>query len=169
VKTQLIGEYNFSNIMAAIAVGKFLGVKASAISEALSEYVPTNNRSQLKQTVANTLIVDAYNANPTSMFAALQNFNQIKGAKKGVILGDMLELGDESDAEHEKVIDFIEKSLYEKVFLVGSQFKKLNRNGSAFDKVEELVEALRQEPLSGYTLLIKGSHGVHLEKCIETL
>ncbi|MBP1617053.1 MAG: UDP-N-acetylmuramyl pentapeptide synthase [Bacteroidetes bacterium] len=169
VQTNLIGEYNFSNVMAAIAVGKFLGVKADDICDALAEYRPTNNRSQLKKTGSNTLIVDAYNANPTSMFAALTNFNQIRGPKKAVILGDMLELGEESDDEHEKVIDFIEKSLYEKVYLVGSQFKKLSRNAPAFLTVEEMIEVLKKDPLSGYTLLVKGSHGIHLEKCIDVL
>lgn len=169
VQTNLIGEYNFSNVMAAIAVGKFLGVKADDICDALAAYKPTNNRSQLMKTDSNTLIIDAYNANPTSMLAALANFNQIKGSKKAVILGDMLELGEESDLEHEKIIDFIEKSLYEKIYLVGGQFKKLSHNSPAFSTVEELVEALKNDPLSGYTLLVKGSHGIHLEKCIDVL
>lgn len=169
VQTNLIGEYNFSNVMAAIAVGKFLGVKASDICDALAAYKPTNNRSQLKKTASNTLIVDAYNANPTSMWAALRNFDQMRIPKKGVILGDMLELGEESDEEHEKIIDFVEKSLYQRVYLVGSQFKKLSRNAPAFDTVDELLEALKNEPLSGYTLLVKGSHGIHLEKCIDAL
>jgi UDP-N-acetylmuramoyl-tripeptide--D-alanyl-D-alanine ligase len=169
VQTNLIGEYNFSNVMAAIAVGKFLGVKAGDICDALAEYKPTNNRSQLKKTDSNTLIIDAYNANPTSMLAALTNFNQIRGSKKAVILGDMLELGEESDDEHEKIIDFIEKSLYEKVYLVGTQFKKLSRNAPAFLTVEDLIEVLKKDSLSGYTLLVKGSHGIHLEKCIDVL
>lgn len=169
VRTHLIGEYNFSNIMAAIAVGKFFGVNVKDICGALAEYMPTNNRSQLKQTEHNTLIVDAYNANPTSMSAALENFNKIAGQKKALILGDMLELGVESDDEHLKIIDFIEKNLYEKVYLVGQQFKKLNRNASAFETVKELTEVLRKEPLSGYTVLVKGSHGIHLEKCLELL
>lgn len=169
VQTKLIGQYNFPNVMAAVAVGKFLGVKADEICNALEEYEPTNNRSQLRQTSRNLLIVDAYNANPTSMAAALENFATIKADKKGVILGDMLELGKESDTEHQKIIEQLEKSLYDKVFFVGNEFKKLNRNAYAFEKVEELVEELKNNPLNGYTLLVKGSHGTHLEKCLEYL
>ncbi len=169
VQTHLIGEYNFSNIMAAVAVGKFLGINADAICEALTEYTPTNNRSQLKKTESNTLIVDAYNANPTSMSAALSNFNNIKSERKAVILGDMLELGNESDDEHLKVIDFVEKGFYDKSFLVGKQFKKLNKNAQAFETVEELIQKLKEEPLQGYTILVKGSHGIHLERSLEFL
>lgn len=169
VQTNLIGEYNFSNVMAAVAVGKFLGVKSNDICGALENYAPTNNRSQLKNTEHNTLIVDAYNANPTSMWAALNNFSSMKAAKKAVILGDMLELGSESDEEHLKIIDFIEKSLYEKAFLVGHEFKRLNRNAMAFETVEELVEALKNDHLVGYSILIKGSHGIHLEKSLDFL
>lgn len=169
VQTQLIGEYNFSNVMAAIAVGKYLGVTVEAINRALQNYIPTNNRSQLKKTERNTLIVDAYNANPTSMAAALKNFEHIKVSRKGVILGDMLELGNESVEEHLKIIDEVEKALYDKVFFVGKEFKKLNRNGQAFDTVEELAEYLKKDPISGYTMLVKGSHGMHLEKAVECL
>ena len=169
VQTQLIGEYNFSNVMAAIAIGKFLGVNVKDIDDALAEYSPTNNRSQLKQTERNTLIVDAYNANPTSMLAALSNFEKLTGKEKALILGDMLELGAESDEEHLKIIDFVEKGRAEKVYLVGQQFKKLNRNAQAFETVEDLIKELKNNPLVGNTVLVKGSHGVHLEKSLDYL
>lgn len=169
VQTQLIGEYNFSNVMAAVAVGKFLGVNVHEICNALGEYSPSNNRSQLKKTERNTLIVDAYNANPTSMLAALSNFCKMAGRTKSLILGDMLELGEESDEEHAKIIDFIEKNRCEHVYLVGKQFKKLNNNAHAFETVEELMEELKNNPLAGRTVLVKGSHGIHLEKCLGLL
>ena len=122
VQTQLIGEYNFPNALAAVTIGRFFGVEAGKIDEALAGYTPRNNRSQLKKTADNTLIIDAYNANPTSMMAALQNFRNMTVKKKMLILGDMRELGAESAAEHRKIVDFLQECSFEKVLLVGEQF-----------------------------------------------
>lgn len=122
VQTQLIGEYNFPNALAAITIGRFFGVEDEKINEALSGYTPQNNRSQLKKTDDNTLIIDAYNANPTSMMAALQNFRNMEVPHKMLILGDMRELGAESAAEHQKIADYLKECAFEKVWLVGDQF-----------------------------------------------
>lgn len=122
VQTQLIGEYNFPNALAAITIGRFFGVEDAKINEALSGYTPQNNRSQLKKTDDNTLIIDAYNANPTSMMAALQNFRNMEVPHKMLILGDMRELGAESAAEHQKIADYLKECAFEKVWLVGDQF-----------------------------------------------
>lgn len=122
VQTQLIGEYNFPNALAAITIGRFFGVEDAKINEALAGYTPQNNRSQLKKTDDNTLIIDAYNANPTSMMAALQNFRNMEVPHKMLILGDMRELGAESAAEHQKIADYLKECAFEKVWLVGDQF-----------------------------------------------
>lgn len=122
VQTQLIGEYNFPNALAAITIGRFFGVEDTKINEALAGYTPQNNRSQLKKTDDNTLIIDAYNANPTSMMAALQNFRNMEVPHKMLILGDMRELGAESAAEHQKIADYLKECAFEKVWLVGDQF-----------------------------------------------
>lgn len=114
VQTQLIGEYNFPNALAAITIGRFFGVEDAKINEALSGYTPQNNRSQLKKTDDNTLIIDAYNANPTSMMAALQNFRNMEVPHKMLILGDMRELGAESAAEHQKIADYLKECAFEK-------------------------------------------------------
>ena len=118
VQTQLIGEYNFPNALAAITIGRFFGVEDAKINEALAGYTPQNNRSQLKKTDDNTLIIDAYNANPTSMMAALQNFRNMEVPHKMLILGDMRELGAESAAEHQKIADYLKECAFEKVWLV---------------------------------------------------
>lgn len=114
VQTQLIGEYNFPNALAAITIGRFFGVEDAKINEALAGYTPQNNRSQLKKTDDNTLIIDAYNANPTSMMAALQNFRNMEVPHKMLILGDMRELGAESAAEHQKIADYLKECAFEK-------------------------------------------------------
>ena len=119
VQTHLIGAYNLDNALAAVAIGRYFGVEDTKICHALSSYVPQNNRSQLVHTASNTLIVDAYNANPTSMMAALENFRQMEAAHKVAILGDMKELGEGSHEEHQKVVDFLKECGFERVMLVG--------------------------------------------------
>lgn len=173
VKTRLVGEFNFDNAIAAVAVSKFFGINAEQISAALEEYEPTNLRSQFKRTEKNDLIIDAYNANPTSMKAALEFFSSIPSSlSKMVILGEMKELGESSDEEHEKIVRFLREQPYEKVYLVGSIFSKwiaVNDTFRLFDDVEELTETLKKEPVSNRYILLKGSHSVHLEKAVECL
>lgn len=174
VNTKLVGEYNLDNALAAVAVGKFFGINATRISAALTEYEPRNNRSQFERTEKNDLIIDAYNANPTSMKASLEFFTKIPTSlPTAVILGEMKELGDVSDEEHKKVVDYLIERSFSKVFLVGNVFTSMdglqNTNFVVFATVEELIEHLKLYPLSGYYVLLKGSHSVHLERTVEYL
>lgn len=158
VKTKLIGDYNIANLLAAVRVGLKFNVSPEDINSALSDYVPSNNRSQLKQTENNTLIIDAYNANPTSMQAALKNFASMNAANKMVILGEMRELGAESEAEHRKIIDILEQSHIEDAWLVGESFAKLHTAFPTFPDAEAVISRLKREKISGHTILIKGSN-----------
>ena len=169
VQTQLIGEYNFPNALAAITIGTFFGVEADKINEALSNYTPQNNRSQLKKTADNTLIIDAYNANPTSMMAALENFNRMKVKHKMLILGDMRELGAESAAEHQKIVDFIKECEFEKVILVGNQFTAARHSYQTYANTQELIQALQNNTPKDHTILIKGSNGIRLSSIVDYL
>lgn len=169
VKTKLIGEYNLPNALAAIAIGCYLGVKSSLINKALGEYEPSNNRSQLKETEKNMLIIDAYNANPTSMHAALENFDHMDVSKKALILGDMKELGPDTDMEHQKIADYVAHHDFEKVLLVGDNFSRTETNFPRFKNLEELKEYLTENPIEDSYILLKGSRGMQLEKCIDFL
>lgn len=162
VKTQLVGKYNVANVLAAITIGHYLGITADNINRALNEYVPQNNRSQLQQTASNTLIIDAYNANPTSMLAALENFREMEAMHKMLIVGDMKELGADSAAEHQKMIDFIDTCSFERVVLVGELFAATRHSYCSYRHVQELIEALKLEKPQGKTILIKGSNSIKL-------
>ena len=171
VQTSLIGAYNVDNALAAITIGLKFGVKEQDASEAVANYKPQNNRSQLTETGRNSLVVDAYNANPTSMAAALENFSMIKAQDKMLILGDMRELGEASDAEHRKIVEEIAKYGFTQVWLVGSEFAKA-ADGSGFRlfaDVDEVNRALETEKVSGKTILIKGSNSIGLTKTITNL
>lgn len=171
VHTNLIGLYNFENVMAAIAVGIFFGLGKDEILEAVSSYHPTNNRSQLIETKSNRLIMDAYNANPISMAAAIKNFREICGSKELLILGDMLELGNETDQEHAEILKLLIDLDFENVFLIGENFKRVHgeSNWKNFLKVDDLCQYLQENQLSGYDILIKGSRGIKLEKVLPFL
>ena len=169
VQTQLIGEYNFPNALAAITIGRFFGVKDAKINEALAGYTPQNNRSQLKKTDDNTLIIDAYNANPTSMMAALQNFRNMEVPHKMLILGDMRELGAESATEHQKIADYLKECTFEKVWLVGDQFAAAEHSFQTYPNVQEVIKELEADKPKGYTILIKGSNGIKLSSVVDYL
>ena len=171
LKSKLIGDYNFENLLAAACIGKYFEVDPLLIQKALEEYTPSNNRSQLIRKEKNTIIMDAYNANPTSMMMALTNFANIQNDEKCVILGDMLELGEVSDEEHQKVVDFIESQNFAEVCLVGPQFKKTvtGDKKKKFDNAELLSNYLKTQPIENKLILIKGSRGIHLEKILELL
>lgn len=169
VQTQLIGEYNFANALAAITIGHYWGVEAHKINEALSNYTPQNNRSQLKKTADNTLIIDAYNANPTSMMAALENFDRMDVEHKMLILGDMRELGEESKAEHQKIVDFIKACGFEKVLLVGGVFATTEHSYQTFANAQELIKVLQDNKPTNCTILIKGSNGIKLSTIVDYL
>lgn len=169
VNTKLIGEYNLPNVLAAITVGKYLGVKSNLICQAIENYEPTNNRSQLKETDKNMLIIDAYNANPTSMNAALENFDHMDVSHKVLILGDMKELGSETNAEHQKIADYVKSHHFDRVLFVGENFSKVETDYPHFKDLDSLGEYLKENPIEDSYILLKGSRGVQLEKCIELL
>lgn len=170
-QTNLIGAYNLENVMAAACVGIHFGVDMPTIVSALENYKPSNNRSQFISTSSNKLIVDAYNANPTSMKAALENFIALKSdSEKALILGDMLELGNDSEAEHRKIVEMIAASGIKKVMLVGQNFASVAKNGmSTFKNVDELIPVLTDNKLNGCLILIKGSNSMKLTKVVEHL
>lgn len=177
IQTQLIGSYNIDNALAAACIGTLFGVPAEDINAALSEYTPSNNRSQLKQTADNSLIIDAYNANPTSMAAALNNFKVLKAEHKMAILGDMKELGNVSNEEHLKILHQIMDSGIENIWFVGSEFKKaVETLGSRFtipyrlfNDIEEVKASISQSRPVDYTILIKGSNSTRLIQTVELL
>ena len=169
VGTQLIGSYNLTNLLAAACVGLYFGIAPEQIDHALSHYTPGNNRSQLAVTAHNRLIIDAYNANPTSMNAALTNFEEMDVPKKMAILGDMKELGTVSHAEHQKLVDGLRHSTIHTVWLVGEEFGQTETDFRKFRNVEEVKQALEKERPEGYHILIKGSHGTRLYTLPEVL
>ena len=172
IETNLIGDYNLSNILSAACIGRYFGVMDEEIVSALQEYTPTNNRSQCTRTEKNTLIVDAYNANPTSMEAALKNFSKIETTSdKVLILGDMKELGEDSESEHQKVLTLIQSLGFTKAYFVGSEFAKVagSEFSKCFENVESLAEYLTANPISDSTILIKGSNSTRLTKIVDSL
>lgn len=169
VETHMIGSYNLDNVLAAVAVGRFFKIPAERISRAIAAYEPTNNRSQFKKTDNNELIIDAYNANPSSMKVALDNFITMPVQPKAIILGDMRELGPTSDELHAEVVEQIKKGQFDKVFLCGEHFSKVGKEFSPFATTEAITEELRRQPLKGYHILIKGSHSMGLEKLADIL
>ena len=162
VNTHLIGAYNVKNALAAIAIGCHFEVPAEAICEALNGYIPSNNRSQLTETKDNHLIVDAYNANPTSMMAALENFRLMEVAHKVAILGDMKELGEGSVDEHRKIVSFLEGCGFERIILVGDEFGKANSGFEWYKNTDDLKAKISEEKISGKFVLIKGSNSMKL-------
>jgi UDP-N-acetylmuramoyl-tripeptide--D-alanyl-D-alanine ligase len=172
VQTNLIGAYNIDNLLAAIAVGINFNVDRKQICHALETYVPTNNRSQLTETPFNRLIVDAYNANPSSMTAALENFQLTTirdNETKMVILGDMRELGEASDEEHQKIVNLLAASDVQEVWLVGEEFGKTDCAFRKFKDVEEVKSAIAECQPQGKYILIKGSNSMRLYTLPEVL
>ena len=169
VNTHLIGAYNVKNALAAIAIGCHFGVPSASICEALNDYVPSNNRSQLTETADNHLIVDAYNANPTSMMAALENFRLMEVEHKVAILGDMKELGEGSADEHRKIVAFLNECGFERVVLVGGEFGKTNVGFEHYADVEALKAVLTENKPSGKFVLIKGSNSMKLAQLKDIL
>jgi len=169
VDTHLIGSYNWENVLAAIAIGHYFNVEPETIKQAIENYIPTNHRSQWLTIGTNHILMDAYNANPTSMQLALKNFITLPFENKCLIIGDMRELGPYADEEHRAILNLIEQHIFNKVFLVGPCFSKLNNNKNylTFEHVEQLIQYLKENALSNSTILIKGSHGIHLEKLMD--
>ncbi|MEX2595317.1 MAG: UDP-N-acetylmuramoyl-tripeptide--D-alanyl-D-alanine ligase [Salibacteraceae bacterium] len=172
IDTRLTGLYNFSNVMAAVTIARFFGVSDSKINHGISSYKPNNNRSQIKKTEKNnTVIVDCYNANPSSMSAALENLNEHSGDKKWVILGDMLEIGDLARVKHQEVVDQLTGFQFN-ALLVGPLFKNTKHptdNVQYFKSTQEVASFLKLNPLTESTILLKGSRKIKLEQLLEFL
>ena len=162
--THLVGEYNAENVSAAICVGEYFGVSYEQALAAIRQYVPTNNRSQKMQTANNQLIVDAYNANPTSMQAAI---NAFKGDT--YILGAMRELGEYSHLEHQNIVNMLAERKADNVFLVGEEYLQTTSPYPIFVSVEALHEYFEKHPLNGKNILLKGSRSTHMENLLDIL
>lgn len=169
VNTKLIGQYNLTNVLAAISVGLYFNITPDNINHALETYTPSNNRSQLLKTERNMLIVDAYNANPTSMKAAIENFKSIVADNKMLILGGMKELGADSVKEHQNIIDLLTELNLTDVWLVGKEFMQIDNHFYCAENVECVIEKIKNEKLSNKTILIKGSNSIRLNSIIEFL
>lgn len=172
IQTQLIGEYNFENISCALCVGKFFGVDPGQANQAVAGYTPANMRSQVVQKGSNTIILDAYNANPSSMQAAIESVAAMKSGNKVLILGDMFELEDEADREHRAIGKLIAQKGFRNVYLCGSLFKSALREipfAKYFVKKEDLIKELKQFPLTDATILVKASRGIGLETIVDYL
>lgn len=169
VQTHLVGAYNVLNMLAAISVGLYLGVSADEANRALANYVPSNNRSQLEETAHNKLIMDAYNANPTSMSVALNNLNDMEVPHKMAILGDMLELGAASIEAHQAIVDQLSRLSLDEVWLVGPEFARTRCAFRKFNDVDEVMAQLQNQCPEGRYILVKGSHGIRLDKLSQCL
>ena len=170
INSQLIGTYNAKNIAAAICIGKYFKIPVKAIKEAIESYQPTNNRSQIINQNSNQIILDAYNANPTSMKAALENLEAIPAKNKIAILGDMFEVGNTSAEEHQIIIDLLEKLEFSNMMVCGKNFYQTStQEVSKFENFEDLKNYIQRNNFEDATILIKGSRGMALERILEVL
>ncbi|BFO64216.1 UDP-N-acetylmuramoyl-tripeptide--D-alanyl-D-alanine ligase [Chryseobacterium sp. KCF3-3] len=164
--SKLTGEYNFTNLCAAASLGLHFGVSFEKIKHALELYTPTNMRSQVVKKEGRTLVLDTYNANPSSMSASLNNFISFEGSKT-IIIGDMLELGDESEKEHQNILKLAQDLSFNEIITVGKHFKAVNASDLAFENTAELTDYLKQNKIQSENILLKGSRGIALEKVID--
>jgi UDP-N-acetylmuramoyl-tripeptide--D-alanyl-D-alanine ligase len=172
ITTQLIGDYNFENVAAALCIGKYFDVNVQDANNAIAEYVPGNMRSQIVTKGSNTIILDAYNANPSSMEAAIKNLASMKANNKVVILGDMFELEDEAEVEHRALGKLLAEKKFNVVYLCGKLMKAATSeipSANYYEKKEDLLKSLQQNPLSNATILIKASRGIGLETVVDVL
>ncbi len=171
IASKLVGKYNFENLMAAVCIGLYFKISPIDIQSAIESYEPSNNRSQLTKTSDNTLILDAYNANPSSMKASIENFAESNYQNKILILGDMFELGNEALNEHADLIELIKQLGFIKTFLVGPIFYEVNKSGAfiSFASTYHLEKYLKENPIKGSTILLKGSRKMQLEKIVKLL
>ena len=167
IQTNLVGAYNLPNILAAVCVGKYFKIDGEKIKSAIENYQPSNSRSQLIQKGSNSIILDAYNANPESMKAAIENFAKMKGDKKILLLGAMMELGSESKKEHDAIISLIDQHQWNAVILVGKNFNEIKNDYINFENAEQARAWLKDQSLEKAQLLIKGSRSMQMEKVLE--
>lgn len=164
--SNLTGEYNFTNLCAAASLGLHFGINPESIKKAIEQYTPTNMRSQIVKKGNRTLVLDTYNANPSSMAASLDNFVTFEGLKT-IIIGDMLELGEESEREHQTILTYASELGFTQIITVGKNFRQINSVSTAFDNTSELIEYIKLNPIMSENILLKGSRGVALEKSID--
>jgi UDP-N-acetylmuramoyl-tripeptide--D-alanyl-D-alanine ligase len=172
VQTQLIGAYNFENIAAALCIGKFFGVNATDANKAVAEYVPGNMRSQVVVKGSNAIILDAYNANPSSMEAAIENLAAMKAPKKVVIVGDMFELEEEAAKEHTRIGELLKTKNFDAVYLCGTLMQSAKAKypqANYCEQKTQLIELLKKEPIQNATILVKASRGIGLETIVNYL
>lgn len=169
VQTNLVGTYNTENLLAAVVVGLFFEVSPESINDAIKGYIPDNHRSQYLKTDNNDIIIDAYNANPSSMEAAIHNFDTLKYPHKTVILGDMLEMGETSDQDHQEIVSLVNNMKFDQLFLIGKNFSKFHSGYKSFDNIEDFISYIKENPLKNTAILLKGSNGIGLERAIEYL
>ncbi|MDB4297176.1 UDP-N-acetylmuramoyl-tripeptide--D-alanyl-D-alanine ligase [Flavobacteriaceae bacterium] len=169
IESKLIGKYNYTNILAAISIGEYFGIEENNIKKAIENYTPTNNRSQIIEKNGNQIILDAYNANPSSMVAALDNLNSLKATDKAVILGDMFELGDTAPKEHLNIVNKVLEQEYMTVIFVGENFYKHKNNNALFFKNYDELKNYQTLNITESTLLIKGSRGMALERVLDII
>jgi len=163
----LVGDYNLPNVLAAVATGKLFNVAERKIKEAIENYSPSNSRSQLLHQGSNKIILDAYNANPSSMKLAIENFSKFRGDKI-LILGSMAELGNESEKEHSLLIDQIQKMKWKEVVLVGKEFEKIKHPFHQFKNAGEVADWLMQKKIENSSMLVKGSRSMQMEKVLSS-
>ncbi|MBM3404603.1 MAG: UDP-N-acetylmuramoyl-tripeptide--D-alanyl-D-alanine ligase [Bacteroidetes bacterium] len=171
IKTQIVGDYNAPNVLAAICAGMVFNVPEDKIVRAIAGYQPTNNRSQVIDTGRNLVIMDAYNANPTSMEAALRNFSRLQLPEKIAIIGDMLELGKETIPEHKQIFELTESMGFERVYYIGPVFCQVveNTGNFCFENSDKAMKWFKMNPLTGSTVMLKGSRSMRLELLMEVL
>jgi UDP-N-acetylmuramoyl-tripeptide--D-alanyl-D-alanine ligase len=169
ISSKIYGDYNFDNICIAIAIGDFYNIDFEDIKKGVENYLPDNNRSQITTKESNTIILDAYNANPTSMDLAIKSFEKLKYTNKIIIAGDMFELGEESNKYHQQIVNYLETTSNIEIFIVGVNFSKTNHTNKikSFLTTEELITNLMKLKIKNSSILIKGSRGMELEKVIK--
>ena len=168
ILSQLTGAYNFSNLSAAVALGLYFKIDFPAIKNAMENYAPSNMRSQILKKNGKVLLLDTYNANPSSMLESLKNFKSFEGVKT-IIIGDMLELGEESEREHRAILEFAEQLYFDEIITVGLHFQKVNQKGLSFLKTEDLISYLENNKVNSNSILLKASRGIALEKILDHL
>lgn len=171
INTNLVGKYNFENILAAVCIGNYFGVESQEIKDAIEHYKPDNNRSQILKVGTSTILLDAYNANPTSMEAAIANFNETEAERKIVIFGDMMELGEETDKEHQQIVEMLGKCQFAQVILIGEYFGRFKNfiDCEYFQNTEDTGKWLQNQHFQNTHFLIKGSRKMKLERIVDYL
>jgi UDP-N-acetylmuramoyl-tripeptide--D-alanyl-D-alanine ligase len=167
ISTRLVGDYNLPNVLAAYCIGLYFGISDDRIVSAIESYEPSNSRSQLVEKNGNRIILDAYNANPSSMKLAIENFVKMPEARKILMLGGMMELGEETEIEHQKLVDLICQYKWEQVVLVGKQFEPFQNDFLYFEDSEKAADWFKSCSYQGIAVLLKGSRSMKMEKVIE--